>query len=282
MKIKDLLSRWDKLNALANEAGEPSGKWRGDFIHLRAATKKILESEGWAIVPELTEDADAATVLEEIGKKVADAVKEMDIKVKRREFLRKDKLKSTRDIGFGGPRGENPIVGEYVFQKILGKGSYGHASLWVRYDEDGNIVKRVAIKDEFVKENKWNKPSTFFGDVQDRQPREAVMHRLISNQDPNALHTVKYLASALFMEEKLVRIYMEYCEHGEFYEVWVKNCDTREEGDWFLSAPALWALFESLTKAAHLMTFGAFPGEEEPAGWEAIIHRVIKQDNGKC
>jgi hypothetical protein len=212
MKLKDLLDRWDKLNDLAYEAGEPSGKWRGDFIHWRAAAKRILESEGWAIVPELTEDADAARVLEEIGKKVADAVKEMDIKVKRREFLREDRLKSTRDIGFGGPRGTNPIAGEYVFQKILGKGSYGHASLWVRYDEVGNIVERVAVKDELVKENSWNKPSTFFGDVQDRQPREAVMHRLISNQDPNALHTVRFLASALFMEEKLVRIYMEFCE----------------------------------------------------------------------
>ena len=282
MKLKELLDRWYKLNELARKAGKASGKWMVDFIHWRTAARRILESEGRAIVPEIMDDSDATKVLDDVGKKVADAEKEMDIRVKRRKSLRKDKLRSIQEIGFGGPLGTNPIEGEFVLQRILGEGSWGIASLWVRHDAAGNIVGRVAIKDEFVKETRWNIPITFFGDVQNRQPREAIMHRLISNQDPDAIHIVKFLANALFLEEKLLRTYMEYCELGDFWETWEKMIETRKKGDQFLSTPALWAMFESLAKAAHLMTFGCFPNRQQPAGWESMIHRDIKADNGKC
>lgn len=83
---------------------------------------------------------------------------------------------------------------------------------------------------------------------------------------------------------------MEHCDVGEFYKLWARHIERtkqykkknkKHKVDSFLSARGLWILFECIASVAHIMTFGCLPGQKAPHGWERIIHRDIKAENGE-
>ena len=169
-----------------------------------------------------------------------------------------------------------------MFESKIGEGHFATASLWVRKDSNENIVDRIAIKDIYCKDTQWNHALSFIGDIQDRTSREAHMHQLASAKDPEALCVVKYRESAVFRAHKLIRIYMEYCALGEFKEVWLKHWNSTQKTSYpLVSTAALWAIFECYAKAIHIMSFGCLPNEDEPEGWDPIVHRDIKSENGE-
>jgi hypothetical protein len=280
-----LLNRWNALQKLAQETRKDNVKWSMDFATHRHNAEVILQSEGWAIFPDnFTEGTDLRKLLDELGAKIADAQKKMAHRRDRRKRHPSKMPGLTYKIGFGGPCGEPPVAGDFLFYSEAGKGSFGYTSIWIRHDEDGNIVERVVVKDLRPREDEWNSDQAFYGEGRDRTPREAYMHELASSQDPDAFYIVRIRGKTVFWKKHLLRIYMEYCQHGDSFDAWTRHLETvegEELSDRFLCAPALWALFESLARAAHIMTFGTLPGGEEPTGWERMIHRDIKPENGE-
>ena len=283
---KALLNRWNALLAFAEKTRKNNVKWARDFATHRHNALIILENEGWAIFPEdVTEATDLRKLLDELGARLADARKKMVDRRDRRELHPPKVSELGYKLGFGGPRGENPVGGDFFYHGATpGEGAFGHTTIWIRHDEYGNIVERVVVKDLRPKGEEWNSDQNFYGEGRARTPREAYMHELASKQDPDALCIVRIRGKAVFWKKHLLRIYMEYCQYGDFFDAWTRHLE-RVEGedlsDRFLGAPILWAFFESLARATHIMTFGALPGGEELISWEPMIHRDVKPENGE-
>ena len=106
----------------------------------------------------------------------------------------------------------------WVYERELGSGTFGQVSLWVRYDEGGKIAERSACKEIALSEEDLRDIS-FNGPRRDQIRREALLHSQISAKDPRARHIVLYHGDDFFFQDKVHRIYIEYCPHGDLWEV---------------------------------------------------------------
>ena len=282
MQTKDFYARWNELLELAKSTGKYTEEWDKKIRARCPIAARLLINNGAVIVPEIRDDTDPIQELEDLAEMIKRVQAENGENSRKREKLRKDKYKSSKELGFADSGGASPFRGEFVFWKVIEVGGTSAPALWVCHDEDGHIIDRVAVKDVWVPDNEWSTRLPWVGEVDERKPREGTMHRVVSRT--NSEYVVQYRAHAVMFREKVLRSYMELCRYGEFWDMW---CD--QMGDWqhevrfsdrYLCVPAIWAFFECLAKAAHVMTFGCLPERAEPADWEGILHRDIKANNG--
>lgn len=120
-----------------------------------------------------------------------------------------EELKATKELGFKGPEGRAPVEGDLVLQGKLGSGGYGVVTLWILRDSDDRIVDRVPVKDSSGPRSDWKSWGNFYGDVEDLEPREAIMHSLASEREQDSDHgcIVRYRGSAVFNSREVIRIY---------------------------------------------------------------------------
>ncbi|EME83083.1 uncharacterized protein MYCFIDRAFT_80643 [Pseudocercospora fijiensis CIRAD86] len=116
-------------------------------------------------------------------------------------------------LSFGSNRAALPEQGYWINKDILGKGGWGCASIWLRYDTNGSIVERVVTKESYLQGN-WDRPKYWHGPAADRVPMEYTLQKTLSNV-PKANNIVNCRAYGLYERYRMYRLYMEYCQHGD-------------------------------------------------------------------
>ena len=112
-------------------------------------------------------------------------------------------------LGYGFPE-ENPDTA-WTFVKTAGRGGFGHAGLWVKYDANRNIIDRQIVKETYLNARDWNRPLFWWRDIEERMPREAYMQDTLSNYCRNSWSIVHFLGKQVYEQRQMYRIFMEYC-----------------------------------------------------------------------
>jgi serine/threonine protein kinase len=152
-------------------------------------------------------------------------------------------------------------------------------------------VKDLDLKAHWADEKLWIR-NDFTGN--DRWLRERAMHAQLSSVG-SAHNIVEYLGATTYTNKRSLRLYMEYCPHGDLADLLCKHAkfdrankglmlDDNDEPVPEVKIPvrALWTFFRDLAKAACIMHLGHNPldsGAQEPANWTEIIHHDIKPGN---
>ncbi|CAK4032520.1 G2-specific kinase fin1 [Lecanosticta acicola] len=156
-------------------------------------------------------------------------------------------------------------------------GGISEAGLWVKIDEDGNVVDRIVFKREFVDITRWNTSSNVWhGNPQDphnRTPLEYFLQNKCNAASPE--HFVKLRNWSQDMEKHALNLYVEYCAGGDLRGVekkYVSNKNLR------IPEPFLWMLFLHLTESCLVMWRGGI--ERNHPDWDKqIVHMDIKPAN---
>ncbi|KAF7188039.1 Serine/threonine-protein kinase KIN3 [Pseudocercospora fuligena] len=189
-------------------------------------------------------------------------------------------------LSFGSERAILPEQGYWMNKGILGKGAWGCASIWLRYNANGSIVERVVTKEGYLG-SKWDLEQYWHGPKADRVPLEYILQRALS-KSPKADNVVHCQAYGLYERFRMYRLYMEYCQHGdleqnlkEYFEL-ARMVNRSAAGGIKVQYPdrILWRIFTGLAAAACLMVQGFLPGDG-PADEDhkAIVHRDLKPAN---
>ncbi|KAK5121123.1 hypothetical protein LTR85_005607 [Meristemomyces frigidus] len=147
-----------------------------------------------------------------------------------------------QELCFDGPKvgGE----GHWNFTATLGQtlkhgeGTDGHIGLWAKIDPNGTVIdvsrilfsayassltqpQRIAVKEvctDTMPHISWDSSLIWYGDPKDERPGEVMMHEALSGLKPST-HVVRLMGSAVYLDQKMYRIYMEYCPHGDLESV---------------------------------------------------------------
>lgn len=204
------------------------------------------------------------------------------------------------------------------FQDLVGEGGNGRAALYVKLNEHGQILqvsrhhphhdllqgntltcletKRIVSKESFIGQL-WNEPTVWHGEVNDRVPIEAGLHRLL----PTHRHIIEYLGFHVNKQLRMVRLYTAFAQLGDLLQLIDNHKELerlRDENGRPLEAVshipnlAVLYIFEAMAAGVCLMAHGALPddegkwpgnggeGESPQNPWEHnIIHRDIKPNN---
>jgi hypothetical protein len=185
---------------------------------------------------------------------------------------------------------------------MLGKGATGRVGLWVKIDENDNIIDRIAIKDsQIYSRERWACPLLW----RDQLPREiAIQERLRTQGGRPTIHA--YHGYCLNMKERRYRLYNEVCDYGNlrgildhysklwaprtvlYAENWKAVKDLPEPAD-VIPESFLWEVFRALVDACLFMRDGATRTDGEtpllvtmmPPGqeWRPIMHCDIHLQN---
>jgi serine/threonine protein kinase len=153
------------------------------------------------------------------------------------------------------------------------------------------IVKDLDLMAQWADDKRWIK-NDFTGN--DRWIRERAMHAQLSSVG-RAHNIVEHLGSTTYTNKRSLRLYMEYCPHGDLADLLCKHAkfdrankglmlDDNDEPVPEVKIPvrALWTFFRDLATAAFILHLGHNPldsGAQEAANWTEIIHRDIKPGN---
>lgn len=120
-------------------------------------------------------------------------------------------------------------------------------------------------------------------------PMEVKMMRKM--EETKCLSVVGYIAYKRFLHDKVHRIYMEYCPHGDLKRLYKRyrkfrcvcpcvgtNFEALKVSRLYMPEPFLWSVFHHLVEAAVAMRCGPADG-----GWgdHEIVHRDIKPGNSQ-
>ncbi|KAK3683279.1 hypothetical protein LTR37_020392 [Vermiconidia calcicola] len=191
-------------------------------------------------------------------------------------------------LGFG----TKLIPGHWSFAGPIGVGGQGHASVWVEWDDDGNVSDRKVVKESYFSPTDFENPAIWHGDKKNGNPLEAFLQRAVSLKDKSEscivqLDTWVVYRDGDYKDNPLYRIYCEFCPHGDLqvsldrhYWLMKGNKAHKKPMRYHFQTRTLWCIFERLTKAVCLMTHGHLPNDPKPKHeWVPIIHRDIKPDN---
>ncbi|KXT01169.1 hypothetical protein AC578_625 [Pseudocercospora eumusae] len=193
------------------------------------------------------------------------------------------------ELGFGLPQSLPPTLqGTWNFSHSLGVGAYGHAGLWEQFDQAGNIIKRIAVKETYLPGSKFTNAMYWATDKRPQLPKEGVMMQDL-NRLPTSTNIVKCHAMAgdfWYAQHKLQRLYLEYCPHGDLQSMIGEHrlLQERKAADGRsinhrIPVNLLWSVFEALISATCLMKNGCLPPNQALAGWTPMLHRDIKPAN---
>jgi hypothetical protein len=171
--------------------------------------------------------------------------------------------------------------------KVLGKPTAARVGLWVKVDDEENIIERVAIKDvDTIERERWDHPWYW----RDQLPQDiAIQERLKRQNGRDTVH--KYQGYRLNMADRRYRLYNEYCEYGDlrsylryYYEAWSTYHNDSEKikpPEHVIPESFLWAVFRDLVDACIFLRDGADPLVDMPEGqdWRSIVHKDMHLGN---
>ncbi|TKA81902.1 hypothetical protein B0A49_00135 [Cryomyces minteri] len=174
-------------------------------------------------------------------------------------------------FSFLGSRVQFEEEGNWVGGWELGAGGLGCVGLWILKDNDGNCIRRVAVKQVLVQQMYWNSPH-FWHSVDWTQPNEAWLLSRVYQAEPKA--AIGYVKCSVDRAKRKFRLFTEFCPHGSLSSV----IEEYKRGESPLPEPFLWHVFECLARACLVMQQGAVNGPA--AGWDKeIVHRDLKPGN---
>lgn len=175
-------------------------------------------------------------------------------------------------------------------KQYIGGGSMGQAMLYLHRDENGNIDRRMVVKDCYVTRISYGHVQHWYGDAANPRKRKHVEIKAMENywNLPGSDKCVKLLHSEVDGDGLFYRIYMAFSPHGTLQTL-IQPPTKRPRGKGApdnglhsalpVPEPALWCFFEALTEACLLLEFGGVEEDEARPGWERIVHRDIKLQN---
>ncbi|KAI5367097.1 Putative serine/threonine-protein kinase, active [Septoria linicola] len=195
-----------------------------------------------------------------------------------------DLAAQARQIGSG-------LDGHWLCRGVLGQGSYGVATIWVRVDSHGRVIDHEVLKDTYMEDslerNTWDDPFLWDGPVADRIPLEWTLVREL-RCIPESENIVEYHAKMIFEDLRMYRIYMEYGDHGTLFDLLSKYLDFGKAAAIDQSGNTLpnniplrlaWSIFAELAKALFLAHKGRNPEQAPLLDYDPIVHRDIKGAN---
>ncbi|SMR41281.1 unnamed protein product [Zymoseptoria tritici ST99CH_1E4] len=199
-----------------------------------------------------------------------------------------DKPTRAKQLGFGGERSGQ--TGSWRFLGTAGQGAFGHAGIWGRTDALGTVVEKIVLKETYSAAAKglaWDASWMWDGEPGTTPFEFSIIEKL--GRLPDAHSIVRVRAFAIHDTLKMYRIYMEYCPHGTLNQLLVQHRAVKTgnlDADGMLvesniPARALWAIFEALIAAIHLLHVGPLPGTHTGAfDAREVLHRDLKPENG--
>ncbi|EME83565.1 uncharacterized protein MYCFIDRAFT_215355 [Pseudocercospora fijiensis CIRAD86] len=185
-----------------------------------------------------------------------------------------------RRLGLRGVKGD----AEWQWDRTLGQGGFGHAGLWERVGENGDVVDRVVGKESYHEH--FTNPSLWSGPPLHRVPKEGALMKKI-NRIPDSENVLRCQGWRVYGLLRVIRIYVDYCKYGDLEQLIEIYNDKREtkiqqtgsSTDHYLPVRVIWAVFESLVAALCLLHFGRMPWHPPSPEWEPILHQDIKPRN---
>ncbi|KAK3674207.1 hypothetical protein LTR78_006054 [Recurvomyces mirabilis] len=168
------------------------------------------------------------------------------------------KSRKARQLQFG-----NPFPGsldQWQWAESLGEGGQGHAGLWVQYDQAGNVIDRMAVKElwydgpgDWIHKAIWK-------DIElgVRTCREDDVHKMLSGLESSGSIDLRQ-------------------RHDTARRVAQTAQDEEGMDSAIIPEPFIWSLLETLAEAAHLMYKGTLTSNGPP--FNEILHRDIKPAN---
>lgn len=135
-----------------------------------------------------------------------------------KEEKTEEDLDFTLSLGFDDERINIPQK-HWSFKEVLGRGSFGIATLWVRYDMSGRITDRIVIKQNIANPAMWDWEKTWYGDKSNRIPMEYHLNTQIATRT-DAFNVVQCRTYATYDNHKVYRLYLEvrsasFCQAGD-------------------------------------------------------------------
>jgi hypothetical protein len=200
-----------------------------------------------------------------------------------------DASRGMPDIMIDLPRfQEEPGAGTWTPKQL--HGGQATTTLYTCTKSDGNVTRRIVVKDIIVKEatselreqqfkdpRKWHGDTSAFAVDNNHVPMEFHTQQIVSTA-PGFFNGVKFLARPQIMwQDWKTRLYMEHVPKGDADKL-VKN---HKDDDEPVPETFLWLCFQALIKTALVMERGYLEEDEEdqPAEWSQIVHCDFKPGN---
>lgn len=114
---------------------------------------------------------------------------------------------------------QSTFEGYWNYEKVLGEGGQGLASLWLKVDAANNILQRVVIKDCYLEPYNWENNWQYWqGDMHRRVPKEEYIARLLKECEDSD-HIIRCHCHAIYELLNMFRIYSEYAPHGNLEDL---------------------------------------------------------------
>lgn len=124
-----------------------------------------------------------------------------------KEEKAKEDLDFTLSLGFDDER-ISLSQKHWSFKEVLGRGSFGIATLWVRYDMSGRITDHIVIKQHVGKPEMWDWEKTWYGNKSNRIPMEYHLNTQVATE-LDAFNVISCLTYATYDNHRVYRLYME-------------------------------------------------------------------------
>ncbi|SMY23180.1 unnamed protein product [Zymoseptoria tritici ST99CH_1A5] len=199
-----------------------------------------------------------------------------------------------RRLGFLQPRSllrprSRSLQGTWNFNGTAGCGASAFAGRWVQYNQRGEIINRIVLKDVRHPETSCanSEASDMWENIDRERPREYFLQQRL-NRCPESHNLVKCYAYNVQEDHRMIRLYLEDCPHGDLESVIKQHAHVRDHVrdaqdlslDYRIPPPALWSILEAMVSAVCFMTSGLLPIHPEGGGtWQPILHRDIKPAN---
>ncbi|KXS94028.1 hypothetical protein AC578_1701 [Pseudocercospora eumusae] len=193
-----------------------------------------------------------------------------------------------RDAALMRLKVKKDIPGQWKWRACLGEGGGGFASVWLRFDDKGNMIDRMAVKEVLLGQSRtqWNDDFHWEGDMAKRIPREHAIPDHLT-RTPESINIVKPIAYGVYPKYRIIRLYSEYCNLNslnvlvELYRAHNRDMRRKYGKHVFVPIPerALWSLFESLASALCFMRQGALTEDKSASEHRNVLHKDLKPQN---
>ncbi|KAF2432187.1 kinase-like protein [Tothia fuscella] len=160
----------------------------------------------------------------------------------------------------------------WILRKKLGQGGFGKCYHWIKYDTDTNsILDTVVCKIIDISEDEWNNRLYWYGDTNNREPIEAILHRRLTTAKIHGV--IEFRGYALDKEKRINKIHIRYASEGTL-DTLIRKFRERKPPV-LIPEPLIWKVADRLLSTIEGMADGG--GKEE--GWVKILHRDFKTPN---
>ncbi|KAI8943727.1 hypothetical protein NX059_001706 [Plenodomus lindquistii] len=172
----------------------------------------------------------------------------------------------------------DPADGTWEGARKLGAGAYGKVYLWVKTDDNNNVVDRMAIKDfKNMRHKEWTNPVAW----RDNLPREIAVGERLTAQGHAGIARLR--GYRLNMGERRYRQYLDFSDFHDLYRVLFPYVQDHHpevrDGAQTIPEPFIWYVFRSLLDALFVFRDGNNQPLTNGDHWKPIVHLDLTLNN---